>query len=502
MIGVHFPAGVTTLLSKAAKIANWRDANLVRWDDGKTLKPISGWEQIPYDTPFASKVRAMHRWMAINGILYIAYLCEQHVYVDDGGTLLDVTPVGGLPAIGGIQAGYGEQNYGAIEYGTPRPGISTLEKFSPAWSINNWGEDLLVMLSYDGRLLIWKPTTPLTPLVPVANAPVANRQFVVTPEHHVVLFQMGGDFAKYGWCSEEDIEDWDFPNPLNTAGFFTVDPFSPIIAAHSSSLGFTVHTPAMSYFVDWVGRPYVYRYRAMGKVPIPISAASMSSIPEGIIWISAEGFWLYNGSSAGIIPCPVWDVIAANMDFERTMGESHSINLLIRGEIWWFWVDRALGLEVERYVALDYRSKVWMSGYLRRTCGNTYGNDPHPIMSDGIKVWKHEVGFQYPEARFMPYLESQTLYAMEGERWMTMNKILPEIAGDRTAIAFSVAKINDRTVYASETYSPQRTVNGHGWVDIRETARDMRLRIDMIQNADWSTVGPLLFDLKPRGKKG
>ena len=503
MPAVQFPPGVTTLLAKSAKIANWRDCNLMRWDDGTTLKPINGWEQVPYATPFASRVRAMHKWLDNSGIIWTAYVCEQHVYVDSGGTLQNITPAGGLPPVGTIEAGYGEADYGEDLYGTPRPGSSSLEKFSQAWSVNNWGEDLLVMLSYDGRLLIWSPTTPATPLVAVTGAPTNNRQFVITPEHHVVLFQVGGNFADYGWCSSENINDWNFANPLNTAGMFTVDPFSPIIAAHSSALGFTVHTPAMTYFVDYVGLPYVYRYKPIGKIPIPISAASMSSIPEGIIWISAEGFWLYNGSMADIVQCPIWDVISANMDFERTVRESHSVNMLVRGEIWWFWVDKALGLETQRYAALDYRAKpiIWMAGYLSRTCGNTYGNDRYPMMSDGVKVWKHETGFSYPGARFMPFLESQTLNIMDGERFATIRKILPEIAGDRSALAFSLAMVNDRTDPANEKYSAQRTVNGHGWVDIRETARDARLRIDMIKNADWSTVGPIIFDIKPRGKK-
>jgi hypothetical protein len=101
----------------------------------------------------------------------------------------------------------------------------------------------------------------------------------------------------------------------------------------------------------------------------------------------------------------------------------------------------------------------------------------------------------------MPFLESQTLNVGDGERWSTLSKILPDIAGDKTALAFSVSKMNDRTDYASETYSPKRTVNEHGWVDIRETARDMRLRIDMIKNSNWSTVGPIMFDIKPRGRK-
>jgi hypothetical protein len=164
-------------------------------------------------------------------------------------------------------------------------------------------------------------------------------------------------------------------------------------------------------------------------------------------------------------------------------------------------VDINLGLQTSRYVALDYRSKIWMPGYLSRTTGITYGNDRNPLMSDGYKVWKHEVGFVYPGALFMPYLESQTLNAAGGERWVTISKILPDIMGDKTALVFSISKNNDRTEYGQQTYSPKRAVNTHGWVDIRETARDIRLRIDMIYNRNWSTVGPIIFDLKPRGKK-
>jgi hypothetical protein len=62
-------------------------------------------------------------------------------------------------------------------------------------------------------------------------------------------------------------------------------------------------------------------------------------------------------------------------------------------------------------------------------------------------------------------------------------------------------KNTDRTQYGLQTQSPQRGVNGYGWVDMRETARDLRLRIDMVKNIDWSTVGPIIFDVKPRGKK-
>jgi hypothetical protein len=122
-------------------------------------------------------------------------------------------------------------------------------------------------------------------------------------------------------------------------------------------------------------------------------------------------------------------------------------------------------------------------------------------MCDGWAVWLHETGFVYPNAMFMPYIESQTLNVADGEQLVTLRKVLPDIAGDKTALAFSVAKNIDRTTYSSQSYTAQRGVNPFGWVDIRETARDIRLRIDMIKNSDWSTIGPIIFDFKPRGKK-
>ena len=503
MIPVEFPAGVTTLLSRTAKISNWRDANLVRWDDGITLRPVGGWEQVTLNTPFASKVRAMHRWVALNGIVWTAYVCEQHCYVESGGSLTDITPVAGIPAPSGDAAGYGELNYSTGNYGVDVPGaVSTLQKFSLAWTADNWGENLLVMWSYEGKLYQWSPATPATKLTAVTGAPTANRQFLITPERHVMLFGMGGAFGDIGWCSQEDISDWNFASLTNTAGMYTVDPLSPVVAARLSAAGILAFTPAMTHVLDYIGLPYIYRIRPVGKVPIPISAASTTSIPEGIVWVSVEGFWLWNGTTADIIPCPIWDSVSVRMDFARTIRESHIVSIINRGEFWWFWVDSSISTTATtRYIALDFRSKIWMPGYLSRTCGITYGNDRNPLMSDGIKVWKHETGFVYPDALFLPYLESQTLSAMGGERWITLNKLLPDIMGDKTALAFRVAKNNDRSVYSAQTYSEQRTVNGHGWVDIRETARDLRLRIEMVRNNDWSTIGPIILDIKPRGRK-
>lgn len=503
-VSVEFPPGVTTLLSRSAKIANWRDANLVRWDDGHTLRPVGGWEEVPFGaTPFASRVRAMHRWQANDGILYTAYLCEQHCYYSNNGSVVDITPSGGMAALSGDVAGYGEGAYGSDTYGTPRPGVSTLTKYSPAWTVSNWGQDLLFMTSYDGRLLRWSPSSTFGTLATaVTGAPINNRQFVVTPEHHCMLFGMAGKAGDFGWCSSENINDWDFTSITNTAGMYTVDPFSPIVAAQVSDLGISVHTPAMTHFVDFVGLPYIYRNRPVGHIPIPLSASSVTSLPIGILWVSVEGFWLFNGSTANIIPCPLWDSVSVRMDFARTVRESNFVSLINRGEVWWFWVDNSIGITANRYVALDFRSNVWMPGYLQRTCGVSYGNERNPVMSDGYKIWKHETGFLYPNALFTPFIESQTINVQDGAQFTTITKVIPDVAGDATALGFSLAINNNRSNYNGQSYSPRCTINPDtGTIDFRTTGRDLRFRIEMIKASDWTTVGPIIFDIKPRGRK-
>ena len=73
--------------------------------------PIGGQAQYAYP-PFASRCRAIHGWYGLDGIHYIAYLCETNIYVDIHGRLdrhhplkVDgmIAPV--LPGVGGYSDG-------------------------------------------------------------------------------------------------------------------------------------------------------------------------------------------------------------------------------------------------------------------------------------------------------------------------------------------------------------------------------------------------------------
>ena len=498
---IEFPPGCTNLAAKTKKTANWRENHLIRWDESTTMLPVGGWEKMNY-APFTDKIRKIHKWSDNAGTIYTAYLCESHCFIDIEGVLSDITPVGGMAVPTGNNGGYGDDTYNLSTYGTARPGESRLRAYTPVYSMDNWGQELRVMTSADGRLLKWSPLTPATKLVAVTGAPTANRSFIITTERHIMLFGMDGKFDTFGWCDAENDTNWAFTDPLSRAGYLDIQPKAPIVAHQAFEGGILMHTPSSVYLIYHVGLPYVYSMKFLGFAPAPLSPASEASIPLGVVWPSIDGFWIYDGSLPRVAPCDVWDFIVKTIDIPNSRFQGAAVHLLNKGEIWWFYVSLGLGIENSRYIFYDYRSNIWGMGKLNRTCGMVYANDRFPIMSDGATVWKHETGLLYPGAD-MPWIESMTLTPNGGENWMTIKKLLPEITGDKTAIEFSVVKSNSRTAANTDelTSSPRRKVNEYGWVDIRETARDMRLRIDMVKSSEWGTLGPVLFDTKMRGKK-
>jgi hypothetical protein len=496
MVPVDIPAGVRNTASKAKNSSNWREVHMIRWE-GDTISPIGGW--VPLKTiVFASPVRKIHRWLTNGGITYTAYLCEKHCYVSIEDSFIDITPTGGITPPSG-NAGYGDFKYSYSHYGTPRTGRPPRTKgYGEIYSLDNWGDQLRVMWSYDGRLLGWDPAAAAgTLLTARPNAPTNNRFFLITPERHIMLFGMGGKTDKFGWCDQEDDTDWLFTDVNSKAGYYDLEPTTPIVTAELFFGGIYMAGVHNNYHIKSVGLPYVYSYEQIADAPLPLGSHSIIRVPEGVIWASNDGYWIYDGTRTGMVPCLIWDWVKQYIDVQACINNAFMVNLTNKSEAWWFFAD-ASGKNV-RAAILDYRRNVWSMAKLSRTCALSYGSDPHPIMSDGTKVYIHENGWSYlPES--LPWAETFTINVNSGDNWSTFHQMRPElVAADRDCLSFTLYKKMDRSSPV-ETTSPPRYVTGDGFVDFRETSRDFRLRVQMMEEDPW-TVGPFLMDVKKRGKK-
>ena len=149
---------------KMSSSSNWAEVNSVRWREGQ-LTPMGGQAQLfqPSGSPgayqFASRCKKIHGFFGLDGVYHIAYLCETNLYVDTGGTLVDISPTPPLAAPAGLVGGYGDGLYDVDLYGTPRaePSSVAITKVPDAYSLDNFGSILYAMTSADGRLLMWDP---------------------------------------------------------------------------------------------------------------------------------------------------------------------------------------------------------------------------------------------------------------------------------------------------------------------------------------------------------
>lgn len=499
---VKITPGVVRGASQSDTPGTWYEANLVRWVNG-VARPVPGWEKILAAAP-ASTIRAVHNWVSNNGTRYTGILCEQHIYILQDGSLFDATPAGGMvgPASDLLAGGYGDFEYGYGEYGTERPPKEGATLIGPAWSINNWGETLLVMSSYDGRLLQWLPSTPTTKCVAVASAPVNNRMFVVTPQRHVMLFGMDADFRRFGWCSQENLNDWNFASTTNTAGEFFVEPSAPIVSATALKSGVLFTTTKKAYFVTYLGVPYVYGYDEIGESLTPQTAASVVSVSDRAIWWAENGFWSYESGSLAPIACPLldWMKNISNPNYRRLRPFGQAIGNA--PEVWWFFPTMD-AIENDRYVSYNYVTGEWSMGKLPRTCGAPSSYVDYPMMSDGQSLYFHEKGNFYGDNP-LPYLESASINLKSGGKISTISQTIPDHAGAPGSVLYTFfgrfTRVDPNSI--GEFKKGPLSVRADGYLDVRMTARDFRMRIETAANGvpPWS-FGEMITKIFQRGSR-
>lgn len=496
---IEIPPGIVTKATKVSMSSNWRDGNLIRWKDDR-LTPVGGWEEIDYgEGAFESRIRAVHTWSDNTGNKYVAYLCEAHLYVDIGGELSDVSPVDPIvPPYSDVTAGgYGDYLYSYDTYGTPRPEVERERTVSPCYTLDNWGETLLAMTSPDGRLLQWDPSAPTDPALAVVDAPVANRTFVVTPERFVMVFGKGGDARKFGWSQQEDINNWTIASVTSKAGEYDVEPAAPILSAKVCRDGVLMFTTVKAYLIRFVGLPYIYSYEPLIDGCIPISTASLIATGAGVIWPSESNFWMYDGGTIIPIDCPIWDTINISLTYGRY--EAAGVNVSSLSELWWFYpsTDERFA---DQYVIYNYAKGWWSRGKLSRSCGVSSAYDTYPIMCVDTRAFRHESGLVYPDAPELPFAETFNLNLQSGSRMVTIDQMIPNVEGDVSDVRISFLKTDDRS-RGVEVATPKKMIRANGWLDVRETGRDFRMRITSeTATARW-TSGQHLIGLIGRGSK-
>ena len=537
---LSIPPGVVATPTKKMRSSNYAEVNYVRWREGQ-LTPMGG--QLKLVQPdgssgyqFASRCKLIHGWFGLDGEYHIAYLCEQHLYVDTGGTLVDITPSGGMTAPAGLVGGYGDGVYcippGGAEdlYGTPRsePSSVAITEIPDAYSLNNFGSILYAMTSPDGRLLMWDPAVGGAAVVqPAASGrgPVPNgRCFVVTQERFIMIFGShndgtvgGGSARRFAWCDQENPGAWDYSNVTSQAGFLDIEPASPIICALAARTGTLIWTATRNaQRPATLGSPYIYNYVELSDSCTPWSPQSAVTTASLALWMGEQGVVSFDGTSVMPVACPVRPWVDDDIDPVAVRELSFACHLGEYNEWWWFFPQLNQPTNT-RAIVYNYKEGWWTQCRLSRSAGITSSYTAHPIFADDTIAIQHEIygGTAYVNASMpvvLPFAETFDLSLTTGSRLTTVKQLIPDIeavdSSNPDAVAavignlkYSIFYRNSRSLGAPELQSTPVPVRQDGYVDFRVTGRDVRLRIDVGPIIQPFTLGAHLIDAVPRGDR-
>jgi hypothetical protein len=492
LIPIDVPAGFYRIGTDLDASGRWLDGSLVRWRDG-SLRPVGGWQErvAAFST---DPIRGMHAWEANDGTAYVAGGSHSELNVMTGSnTVTDVAPsdLATGRADAEIETGYGYGFYGLGYYGQPREDYGNYSEVT-TWHLDNWGQYLVACNVDDGRLLEWQLNTS-TPAAAIANAPTNNLGLIVTEERFLFALGAGGNPRKIAFSDREDNTTWT-PLATNEAGDIELQTAGQIMTALRTKGQTLILTDVDAHTARYQGPPYVYGFERVGTACGIISRQAAADVDQGVFWMGQRGFFMFNGNSVTELPCAVHDYVFGVEGINPAQqSKVWAWNNGQNSEIWWFFPSQN-SIEIDRYVAYDYKENHWLIGELSRTSGVQRGVFKYPFLAGAdLSLQEHEVGFNMDGATI--FAETAPVSLGTGEQTMSVTKLIPD----------EVTQGDVTLTFKSRLY-PNVIETSHGPFDpsnptsLRFTGRQARMRIEGDQVGPWR-VGTMRIEAKPMGKR-
>jgi hypothetical protein len=507
------PPGVFRNGTPEATPGRWFDCNNIRFRQG-LIQPVGGNAALP-NAVTATPPRDILTWHDNSHIRWAAFGTDTHLYAFrfDTQVLTDITPtgVGALDPPGPL-VGFGLGDYGTGTYGTARdPADIGVEDIAAnqgdKWSLDTFGEDLLIVPTQDGHLFHWSPATPATLPTIVPNAPILNRGVIVTDQRQAVLLGAGGDPRNIAWSDQEDYTVW-APLVTNLAGSKFLQTQSYAMTAVKVGAGILIFTANDLHLMQYVGPPYAYGIVQIASGCGPMSLRAPVAIGSVVMWPGAQGFWAWAGSVQPL-QCDVgdWFFSLVNRAYVgRTFGSPNPQY----EEMWWDWPDEG-STECNRYVAINYADprKPWTIGQRTRTAADPTGTMDFPVLGgplgSGGGLYLHEYGWSEngtPRAASGEvYAQSGAITLGEGDQRLAVTQMVMDYTSGVDGMLGYSFQVSEQPMDLANAYDTGLyTVVHDGLMDMRFSGRTCQMRMAALADGDFAVGRPRLL-MKPAGKR-
>jgi hypothetical protein len=480
---------------------------------------------------------------ALNGIPAAEINAEHQItIVSSGSYTITVSTVATGPGAGGgasvvaeyqVNIGLNSASvatgYGAMPYSGAYFGVTTDTGWSEGtnnvlaatqlrlWSQDTFGEDLLLN-PRGGGVYLWDASAGVTTravdlgtLSGALEVPTTCNQILVSEiDRHVVAYgcnEEGGsviDLMLVRWSDQTTVTDPDGfvdwqARTDNNAGAVRLQEGSRILRAVRSREETLIFTNTALYAQRFVGPPAVFGFELLATSVSLIAPNAVTSTPVGVIWMSPQNFYIYNGTVKPI-PCSVRNYIFSDINrvqlFKCFGGHSRAYN-----EAWFFYPSAGSG-EVDRYVIWNYVEDGWTIGRLERTAWLDENlQTTFPSAAKAPYLYNHEQGQDDDGAAMNAYVETADFDYEDGEQFSLITRAIMDVAFSGTT------QEGKLTVTARD--APGDTARNTAQVTITDTVQDVSPRQ---RGRQWSfkfesdtagtgwRLGVPRFDVQPDGR--
>ena len=420
--------------------------------------------------------------------------------------------------------GWGAGTWSAGTWNTPRTSSNVILD-ARLWSINNWGEDLIITQK-DGGTYEWDTSGGMTDnrATVIANAPTNSTLSLVSTEtRHVVC--MGtettiGDIATQDkmfirWSDQEDYNQWT-PNVTNSAGSQRIAGGSEIRCARPAKGTILVWTDTTMQSMSFIGPPFIFGFRQLGNDCGAVGLNSAMVIDDVAYWMSDGQFFRYAGSVQEI-PCPILNHVFEDIN-KTQYAQVYAAQNSEFSEVIWYYCSSSAD-QNDRYVIYNYLENSWYFGTMDRSTYQDNGVELNPLATEYLStsnastistingltegrslIYAQESGVDADGSALTAYIQSGDGDIADGETFSFINKVIPDFQNQtgNTVITLSVKDYPNDTATVGETLTVNNTTR---FVNTRIRGRQSNIKIENNNIGDNWRFGTLRVNLKQDGKR-
>lgn len=388
-----------------------------------------------------------------------------------------------------LLTGFGVGLFGSGFYGRSGSGVAytTIRQ----WFMDHWGQDWVG--NYPGSpIFVWVPPWAIGNRAlaidgtnfPSSTSPPqkVNVCFVTMPVQ--ILMALGCEPSGGGtqdpnlirWSNLDDFTDW-VASAVNQAGSYRIPTGSRLIGGIAGPTFGLVCTDEDVYIFNYIGFPLVFGFNRVSGGTGLLAGRCIGTAGGLIYWVAPDGIYKFDGSSASIVPCPVWDTMFRDLD-KTQIDKCHMAVNSRFNEFAIFFPSLSGGSgEIDCYIRLNYRENLWDIGAIGTLLSSTCWHDENdlgpPIAVDLNKlIQQHEIARDADGAQMLEFITSGYFSIDNGWLFTIINQVVSDMKyeGTNAQLTFWILTKqypkDDPTTYGPFTDTPTlpefETINARG----------------------------------------